>query len=76
MTPPELSNNVQVRIIDAWASGSLQYYDKSDVKVKPERRFENILHAFLCQHHEIAQKIAVTVEIQPKKSGTVRTTCR
>jgi hypothetical protein len=43
---------VQVRVIVAGPSGGLQYDDKSDVKVKPERRFEDILHAFLRERHE------------------------
>jgi len=67
---------VQMRVVVAGASSGLQYDDKSDVKVKAECRFENILHAFLCKRHERGQEAAVPVEIQPKKSGTVKTTCR
>ena len=67
---------MQMRVIAAGSSGSLQHDDKSDVKLKPECRFENILHAFLRQRHERVQEAAVAIEIQPKKSGTVKTTCR
>jgi hypothetical protein len=38
--------------------------------------FENILQAFLRKRHERGQKAAVPIEMQSKKSGTVKTTCR